>query len=62
MPEIQTEAQKPDLKKIRAAIKCRKRETYTPVVPNKQFGFVHHNVDCIGCRACACVSLKYDAA
>lgn len=29
-----------------------KRETYTPVVPDMQMGFIHHNVDCIGCRAC----------
>lgn len=29
-----------------------KRETYTPVVPDLQMGFIHNNVDCIGCRAC----------
>lgn len=29
-----------------------KREGYTPVVPDMQMGFIHHNVDCIGCRAC----------
>lgn len=29
-----------------------KREVYTPVVPDMQLGFIHHNVDCIGCRAC----------
>jgi anaerobic dimethyl sulfoxide reductase subunit B (iron-sulfur subunit) len=22
------------------------------VKPAKQLGFIHHNVDCIGCRAC----------
>jgi hypothetical protein len=30
----------------------RKKEVYTPVVPEMQLGFVHNNVDCIGCRAC----------
>ncbi|MGB5561002.1 MAG: 4Fe-4S dicluster domain-containing protein [Sedimenticolaceae bacterium] len=38
--------------KIRTAIKRRKKEVYTPVVPDIQLGFVHNNVDCIGCRAC----------
>lgn len=41
-----------DLSKIKEAIKRRKRETYKPVVPDSQLGFVHHNIDCIGCRAC----------
>jgi anaerobic dimethyl sulfoxide reductase subunit B (iron-sulfur subunit) len=41
-----------DRSKIKVAIKRRKRETYTPVVPETQLGFVHNNVDCIGCRAC----------
>ncbi|MBV1865448.1 MAG: 4Fe-4S dicluster domain-containing protein [Rhodobacteraceae bacterium] len=27
-------------------------EEYTPVVPDMQMGFIHNNVDCIGCRAC----------
>lgn len=45
---------KPDLKRIREAIKNNKRERihYSPVVPEVQLGFVHNNVDCIGCRAC----------
>ncbi|MEW8627111.1 MAG: 4Fe-4S dicluster domain-containing protein [Candidatus Thiodiazotropha sp.] len=43
---------KKDKTRIKAAVKRRKRETYTPVVPDKQLGFVHNNVDCIGCRAC----------
>ena len=30
----------------------RDAQTYEPVKPAKQFGFVHNNVDCIGCRAC----------
>ncbi len=37
---------------IKAAVKRRKKEVYTPVKPDMQLGFVHHNVDCIGCRAC----------
>ncbi len=41
-----------DKAKIKVAVKRRKRETYTPVKPEKQFGFIHNNVDCIGCRAC----------
>jgi anaerobic dimethyl sulfoxide reductase subunit B (iron-sulfur subunit) len=41
-----------DKTKIKTAIKRRKKEIYTPVVPEKQLGFVHNNVDCIGCRAC----------
>jgi len=38
--------------KIKKAIVRRKKETYTPVKPEMQMGFVHNNVDCIGCRAC----------
>jgi len=45
-------AQELDKKKIKAAVKKRKREVYTPVMPEKQLGFIHNNVDCIGCRAC----------
>ena len=26
--------------------------TYVPVKPKQQWGFIHHNVDCLGCRAC----------
>ena len=37
---------------IKEAVKRRKREVYTPVKPDMQLGFIHHNVDCIGCRAC----------
>ena len=37
---------------IKAAVARKKRETYTPVVPDEQLGFIHNNVDCIGCRAC----------
>lgn len=37
---------------IKEAVKRKKKEVYTPVIPDKQLGFVHNNVDCIGCRAC----------
>ena len=37
---------------IKRAVKRKKKEVYTPVVPDMQLGFIHHNVDCIGCRAC----------
>ncbi len=37
---------------IKANAEKRKREIYTPVVPAMQLGFIHNNVDCIGCRAC----------
>ncbi|HSM28750.1 MAG TPA: 4Fe-4S dicluster domain-containing protein [Thioalkalivibrio sp.] len=43
---------KQDKETIKQAIKRRRREVYTPVVPDMQLGFIHHNVDCIGCRAC----------
>jgi anaerobic dimethyl sulfoxide reductase subunit B len=43
---------KQDKETIKQAIKRRRREVYTPVVPDTQLGFIHHNVDCIGCRAC----------
>jgi anaerobic dimethyl sulfoxide reductase subunit B (iron-sulfur subunit) len=43
---------KKDNATIKQAIKRRRREVYTPVVPVMQLGFIHHNVDCIGCRAC----------
>ena len=45
-------AQKKDTRKIREAVKRRKHVTYTPVKPEMQLGFIHNNVDCIGCRAC----------
>jgi anaerobic dimethyl sulfoxide reductase subunit B (iron-sulfur subunit) len=41
-----------DVGKIKEAVKRRKKEVYTPVVPAMQMGFIHNNVDCIGCRAC----------
>ena len=45
-------AQQLDKEKIKAAVKRVQREVYTPVKPDEQLGFVHNNVDCIGCRAC----------
>jgi anaerobic dimethyl sulfoxide reductase subunit B len=45
-------AQNMDKEAIKAAVKRVKREVYTPVKPDMQLGFVHNNVDCIGCRAC----------
>jgi anaerobic dimethyl sulfoxide reductase subunit B len=47
-----TEAKDLDKEKVKEAVKRRKRVTYTPVQPEVQLGFIHHNVDCIGCRAC----------
>lgn len=47
-----TEAKDLDKEKVKEAVKRRKRVTYTPVEPEVQLGFIHHNVDCIGCRAC----------
>lgn len=37
---------------IKDAAERKKREVYTPVKPDMQLGFIHNNVDCIGCRAC----------
>jgi len=37
---------------IKEAVKRRKQQVYTPVKPDTQLGFIHNNVDCIGCRAC----------
>ena len=37
---------------IKTAVQRRKKAVYTPVVPDMQLGFIHNNVDCIGCRAC----------
>ncbi len=41
-----------DKAKLKEAILRIKREGYRPVVPDMQLGFIHNNVDCIGCRAC----------
>lgn len=47
MAEVKT-----DKDAIKTAIKRRKAEHYVPVQPAVQLGFVHNNVDCLGCRAC----------
>ena len=36
---------------VKEAVK-RRKEVYAPVKPDMQLGFIHNNVDCIGCRAC----------
>lgn len=45
-------AKKLDKEQVKSAISERDRVTYEPVVPITQLGFVHNNIDCIGCRAC----------
>jgi len=45
-------ANTPDKARIKENVLKRKREVYVPVVPEQQLGFIHNNVDCIGCRAC----------
>ena len=37
---------------LKSAIKRRKKAVNDPVKAQQQLGFIHHNVDCIGCRAC----------
>ena len=41
-----------DKKQVKAALERKAAQIYQPVKPAKQLGFVHNNVDCIGCRAC----------
>ena len=41
-----------DKEKVRAALKRKVAQIAQPVKPVVQLGFVHHNVDCIGCRSC----------
>ena len=41
-----------DPKKVQEAVQRVRATTYVPVKPALQLGFIHHNVDCIGCRAC----------
>ena len=43
---------KVDKQELKAAIERKVAQTYEPVKPAVQLGFIHHNVDCIGCRAC----------
>jgi anaerobic dimethyl sulfoxide reductase subunit B len=37
---------------LEVALRRKVAQTYEPVKPVEQLGFIHHNVDCIGCRAC----------
>ena len=37
---------------LEPAIRRKVAQVYQPVKPKQQLGFIHHNVDCIGCRAC----------
>ena len=41
-----------DKQELKSAIERKVAQTYEPVKPVQQLGFIHHNVDCIGCRAC----------
>lgn len=43
---------KVDKAELERAIRRKVAQTYEPVKPAVQLGFIHHNVDCIGCRAC----------
>ncbi len=43
---------KVDKEELELAIRRKVAQTYEPVKPAKQLGFIHHNVDCSGCRAC----------
>ena len=45
-------AKKIDKQELTAAIERKVARPYEPVKPAMQLGFIHHNVDCIGCRAC----------
>ena len=45
-------AKKLDKAEVKRALERKVAQTYRPVQPKTQFGFIHHNVDCIGCRAC----------
>ena len=38
--------------RVKYAQEKRDATTYEPVVPQQQWGFIHNNMDCIGCRAC----------
>ena len=45
-------AKKIQKQQLETAIRRKVAQTYEPVKPAMQLGFVHNNVDCIGCRAC----------
>ena len=46
------EGKKLDKTELESALKRKEYQRYQPVTPDEQLGFVHNNVDCIGCRAC----------
>ncbi|MFC1759001.1 4Fe-4S dicluster domain-containing protein [Planctomycetota bacterium] len=55
MPQnLQNAAAASDAPLNSASLKKGKKQKvdYTPVVPKEQLGFIHNNMDCIGCRAC----------
>ena len=41
-----------DMDKVKGALQRKATQSYNPVKVVEQFGFVHNNTDCIGCRAC----------
>lgn len=41
-----------DMAKVKPALQRKVAQADTPVKPKVQLGFIHHNVDCIGCRSC----------
>ncbi len=45
-------AKKITKEQLEPAIRRKVAQVYQPVKPKQQLGFIHHNVDCIGCRAC----------
>ena len=45
-------SKKLDMDEVRSALERQAAQTYKPVKPAVQLGFVHNNVVCIGCRAC----------
>ncbi|MDD5295441.1 MAG: 4Fe-4S dicluster domain-containing protein [Rhodocyclaceae bacterium] len=41
-----------DKEAVKAALRRKIAQSAEPVKPVSQLGFIHHNVDCIGCRSC----------
>ncbi len=41
-----------DRAEVRRALERKVAQARRPVAPKEQLGFIHHNVDCIGCRSC----------
>ncbi len=48
-PNLQTAD---SVERVKEAAKAKKQVRYAPIKPAQQLGFIHNNVDCIGCRAC----------